>query len=128
MGLLDTHKTEISALNAIVQLLGGSSSITPTVEIETNDAPISSSNPLPVEVISDTGSITTGILSPALPYTIPDDIYNSFTIITSGTVSIDGVAVIAGSYTYSCNSNETLKGLDLTTSGGGTVVILTQQK
>jgi len=122
MGLLDEHKSEISALNALVQLQGGSGGTSATLgNLDTN-----------IETLvteQNAGTITTGILAPVLPYTIADGLYNSFTIITTGSVSIDSITVPAGlSYTYSCNSNETLTGKALANISGGSVIILTQQK
>lgn len=76
----------------------------------------------------DTGIVTAGISSPALPTSITANTYNSYTIITSGSVGIDGVTVLPGTYTWSSGSNEVLSGKTLTDVSGGSVIILTQQK
>lgn len=74
------------------------------------------------------GLVATGIQNITLPYSIPGNVYNSFTIITSGSVSIDSVTVPPGTYTYSCGSNEKLTGKALADVSGGSVILLTTAK
>ena len=77
-------------------------------------------------LLSTPTNIETGILAPALPYTIPDNVYHSYTIITTGVVSIDGVAVVDGAYSFGAGTNDLLTGKTIT--GAGSVVITTQKK
>lgn len=72
--------------------------------------------------------IITEVTTPPLPYTIPDNVYHSYTIITTGTVSLDGVSVPEGSYSFGGGVNDLLDGTTITSSGGGSVVITSQRK
>lgn len=77
----------------------------------------------------NTGAVATEIIAPVLPYEISTGLYYSYTIITSGSVTIDGVEVPTGTtLTWTCGSNETLTSKVVDTAGGGTVVITTSQK
>jgi hypothetical protein len=109
------------------------------VTLYNNGEPISDSNPLPTEstgssinillqeiIDQNSGTVTNGIISPTLPYSIPADTYRSYTIITTGDVSIDGVSVSAGSYSWSGSGDE--KSSDKEITGTGSVIILTQTK
>ena len=77
-------------------------------------------------VLSAPINIETGILAPTLPYIIPDNVFHSYTIITTGVISIDGVAVVDGAYSYGGGTNDLLTGKTIT--GSGSVVITTQKK
>lgn len=79
-------------------------------------------------ILTTNSVIETGVLAPSLPYTIPDNVYHSFTIITTGAVELDGVLVPEGSYSYGANTGDLLTGFAITTSSSGTVVITTQKK
>lgn len=71
-------------------------------------------------------NIITEVVTPTLPHTIPDNVYHSYTIITTGTVSLDGVSVPEGSYSFGGGVNDLLDGTAIT--GTGSVVITSQRK
>ena len=77
-------------------------------------------------ILTTNSIIETGILAPTLPYTIPDNVYHSFTIITTGFVELDGVSVADGAYSYGAATNDLLTGKVIT--GTGSVIITTQKK
>ena len=70
--------------------------------------------------------IITEVVTPTLPHTIQDYVYHSYTIITTGTVSLDGVSVPEGSYSFGGGVNDLIDGTTIT--GTGSVVITSQRK
>lgn len=77
----------------------------------------------------NTGQHSVTFISPALPYTITDYTYCSYSIVTQGSVAIDGVTVPSGySFNTSCGSNETLEGKTIADVSSGSVFITLQEK
>ena len=77
----------------------------------------------------NTGQHSVSFSSPQLPYTILDNMYCAYSIVTQGSVAIDGITVPHGySFNVSCGSNEVLKGKEITNVSGGSVFITLQEK
>ncbi len=72
--------------------------------------------------------VTPEIKAPALPHTIKDYVYNSYTIITTGTVELNGIAVPSGTYSFGGDPKDVIGGMTLTTSSGGSVVIISTKR
>jgi len=88
------------------------------------------SSPIEVEVVSESNGVTCSIVSSSLssPLILAANTYFSYTISTTGSVTIDGVLVPEGSWTWSSGVNDLLSSKTISTTGSGSVIVTTQQK
>lgn len=110
MGLLDEHKSEISALNALVQLTGGSSGTGPasqTTLSEINNkivSPVNGSTPVIQATQTITGSITTQNLVPNGTATANSAI--EITLLGSSQISIQTTGTYTGALSLQVTNND----------------------
>lgn len=116
MSLIDKHSTELSALNAIIKLLGDTSSSESIASLLTGN-----STPDCIDVVYDVSG----------EFTIPGDTYHSYTIIViTGSITIGNstTPLPPGTYTFGIGSNEKLTPLIIKEITTSQVVIITLTK
>lgn len=76
---------------------------------------------------TESGDMVAGVLNASsLPYTINGGEFQSYTVITTGVVTINSITVPEGTYTWTAPNNGTLTALEI--DGAGSVVITTTKK